>query len=670
MGQWASWRFTISIALVCALAWLAYLPGLQGGFLFDDWVNLDALGAYGPVDNWATFWRYITAGTADPTGRPLALLSFLLDARDWPAEPLSFKRTNVLLHLLNGALLAVFMRQLGRVSFVQSNPRRIDIAAILGASLWLLHPLLVSTTLYVVQREAMLPATFTLLGLMGYVNGYKRLCAGRSSGAYLAIGAIAVCTLLATASKANGALLPLLALVVDRVFLIAQPTDERTAMKLRWTRFGVLLAPSLLILGYLAFMAVLGLASDAMPQGRPWTIHERLLTQARVILDYLQLLFLPQPYSNGLFNDQIAVSHGLLAPISTLWSVLALIALIVGALLLRTRLPILAGALLFYFCGQVMESSVLPLELSFEHRNYLPALMLFWPLGWWLAQAWAPAQRSDTLTILFRGLGIGLPLLLAGLTWLRSDLWGNATEQALLWARMNPNSARAQAFAAQTETRLGHPDRAIVRLRDAMTSMPADVQLTVNLADAWCAQGALPIEAEQSLANVLEDATRGETLVFGWLNRKLDAAELHPLRPCPDPEQLHNLVRAWSRNPAVETASGRRADTFHLEGRLHLLAGDAAAALTSFNAALRIGPTPAKALRQAALLANAGFPSLGLQHLAAYAAIDEKQANERVGMSWLHQKLLERQGYWQDELRQLRKALEAEAAKEGGGLSA
>ncbi len=45
----------LGLAALLAAAFLAYLPGLSGGFLFDDFVNLDAIGATGPVDDWNTF---------------------------------------------------------------------------------------------------------------------------------------------------------------------------------------------------------------------------------------------------------------------------------------------------------------------------------------------------------------------------------------------------------------------------------------------------------------------------------------------------------------------------------------------------------------------------------------------------------------------------------------
>src|SRR5512135_1443267 len=156
------------LAALLGLAWLAYHPGLAGTFLFDDFANLPSLGEFGPVDNAATFWRYVTSGSADPLGRPLALLSFLIDANDWPAAPYAFKRTGVLIHLLNGVLLCWLLLKLGRV--LGKTDREAAFAALLGAAFWLLHPLLVSTTLYVVQRETILPATFILIGLLGYVG--------------------------------------------------------------------------------------------------------------------------------------------------------------------------------------------------------------------------------------------------------------------------------------------------------------------------------------------------------------------------------------------------------------------------------------------------------------------------------------------------------------------
>src|SRR5574337_118723 len=183
---------------ILMLALATYWPGLHGSFLFDDFGNLPVLGATGPIDTWPTFWRYLTSGTADPTGRPLTLLTFLL----------------------NGALLAVLLRRLGRQAFKGADKRRVDLAAVIGAGFWLLHPLFVSTTLYIVQREAMLPATFTLLGLLAWLHGRAALARGRTwrGLTWIAVG-LGGCTVLGVLSKANGILLPALALLVEYVLL-------------------------------------------------------------------------------------------------------------------------------------------------------------------------------------------------------------------------------------------------------------------------------------------------------------------------------------------------------------------------------------------------------------------------------------------------------------------
>ena len=117
-------------------------------------------------------------------------------------------------------LLARLLRRLGLTAFGRVAQRRIEMAAVLGAALWLLHPLFVSTTLYIVQREAMLPATFTLLGLLLWLRGRRALQSGRTASGlmWIALG-LGGCTVLGVLSKANGILLPALALVIEYVLL-------------------------------------------------------------------------------------------------------------------------------------------------------------------------------------------------------------------------------------------------------------------------------------------------------------------------------------------------------------------------------------------------------------------------------------------------------------------
>src|SRR5690348_3873746 len=281
--------FVAALGAMLLVGWLVYRPGLSGDFLFDDFGNLPVLGATGPINHWATFWRYITSGAADPTGRPLTLLTFLLDARNWPADPRPFKTTNVLLHLLNGALLCAVLLRLGRALRLSECQARV--AALFGAGAWLLHPLLVSTTLYIVQREAMLPATFTLLGMFGWMAARDALAQGHSRRGVtgLLISACG-CTLLAVLSKANGALLPLLLLLIEWIALAPNrpmPTPS-TARQLRRAIWILLVLP-MALLGLWLATSLPGQIQGAQ-QIRGWTVGQRLMTEPRVIIDYLRLV--------------------------------------------------------------------------------------------------------------------------------------------------------------------------------------------------------------------------------------------------------------------------------------------------------------------------------------------------------------------------------------------
>ena len=69
----------LSLLLLTLLTVAVYWPGLAGGFLFDDYPNLDDMGNYGGVVDWDSFRAFVFSGWSGPTGRPVSLASFLLD---------------------------------------------------------------------------------------------------------------------------------------------------------------------------------------------------------------------------------------------------------------------------------------------------------------------------------------------------------------------------------------------------------------------------------------------------------------------------------------------------------------------------------------------------------------------------------------------------------------
>lgn len=646
---WLGW------ALVLAAAWLAYRPGMSGGFLFDDFVNLDALGRWGPVADAPSFLRYITSGKADPTGRPLALLSFLLDAHTWPADPAPFLRTNLCLHLLNGTLLFLLLRGLGRM--LAPADTRGDAAALLGAGLWLLHPLLVSTTLYVVQREAMLPATFVLLGLLGYARGRELFALDARRGMAWMVASIVLGTGLAMLSKANGVLLPLLAWVLEATVLRGHahpPVGGRAERHLAWIRRGLLLAPSLALFAWLASFLPRWNEPLAM---RPWTIGERLLTEGRVLVDYLQLLAVPRSVSTGLFNDDYPLSSGLFDPASTALCWLAVTSALGMAIGLRRRQPALAAGVLFFLAGHVLESTTVPLEPYFEHRNYLPAMLLFWPLARAVCYARYPLRARGAVAV-------ALLALLGMTTWQRAGIWGDPMRQAQLWVAQNPNSSRAQAALAIQQMRGGQGEQALARLAPLWRDRPDDLQIALNYVNAACMVRALTPDEARRLEAALRRAERGISMVRGWLAQAIHVAGAGGCSGL-DLASVERWLAAAEDNPAITVADAGGQSMPTLRGLLAVERGQADEALRQFDAALLRNPSPEIVANQVATLASAGWFTQALAHLDAYERLPPAARPRRSGMRWVHDRVLERQGYHEGQFAQLRRDLEAEIAAQG-----
>lgn len=415
-------------ALIVSL-FLVYIPGLSGGFLLDDNGTLPLLAQWGSLNTIEKICEYVFGGITGPTGRPVALFSFILNAQTWPADPFPFLLTNIFIHILNTLLLFLVLLRV----FQQANINEPNWLAFVATVLWALHVSQVSTVLYVVQRMAMLALSFNLLAILAYLEMREAWLSRRYKYSILILIVFGVCAVLGLCSKENAALLPLQLLLIE--FLLSVVVIVRVKNRLKFFRWVFVYIPSLVVLLYLAKFLP-GYRLTEVGGVRAFTPWERQLTEFRVLGDYIGMFFAPKTQSSGVFHDGYIISKQLLKPISTLYYLLFHMVCMVGALCLRKRWPLVFFGVYWFYLNHLVESSVIQLELKFEHRNYVPSIGL--------AVIIALIVKSLPITKKIRaGLVVVMCTLMALATYSRASLWGDPQQASLVWVQQNPSSVRA-----------------------------------------------------------------------------------------------------------------------------------------------------------------------------------------------------------------------------------
>lgn len=425
-------RIPLLAAMVAVIAACLFLPGLSGGFVFDDKPNI--------VDNAAlhvTSLRpdaLVKAATSFEPGngsRQLSMLSFAFDYWRAGLNPQAFKTTNLLIHILTTLAMVMLLQRLLKT---QWPPRRAAIGALALALLWAIHPLQVSSVLYVVQRMQTLVTLFTVLGLWAYMGMRQAQLAGQRSWRYGVL--LALFGLLGLASKEDAILIPAYALALELTILRFGAASPGTAKA--W-RTGYLLTVCAGLAAYAIFILPHYWSWDAYP-GREFSSTERLLTQGRVLTMYLGQILLPLPGSMPFFYDDLAVSRSLWSPASTLPALLMLLGLLIWAWRWHQRRPLFALGVLFFFAGHLITSNVIGLELAFEHRNQLPMIGILLAAADLCALLWhrlnlRPEWALTPLAILLLTVG-------SACAW-RAHLWGDPLRFAQTSVTASPHSARA-----------------------------------------------------------------------------------------------------------------------------------------------------------------------------------------------------------------------------------
>jgi tetratricopeptide (TPR) repeat protein len=515
-----------------------YWNGLQGPFVLDDYSNILRVPGMAVQELSAAALRDAVYTYRSPyLDRPLARLSLALNHYlAGGFEVLHFKLTNVAIHLLSALVIWLLGARLLVRHAVRNHWPDGEFAgrswwhwaAFLCAVLWAVHPLHVSTVLYIVQRMTSLSALFVLLGAYLFVVGRERIEAGRPGGWALIWGGVAGGAGLGALCKENAVLLPFLVALIEWTFFDRERLAPGARRALRVFYAVAVLVPAAVALGALA------LKWDAFAEGfryRPYSMAERLLTQGRGLWFYLSLLAVPGLRRYGIHHDDFAVSHGLFDPWTTALALAAWLVVIVLATVGLRRRSLLGFAVFWYLIGHSIESSVLNLEMLFEHRNYLPSVGPVIAFVGLLLAALASALRRPRAAAI---VGVVLVVTFSGVTFARANTWESQYLMAYFGVRNHPQSPRyRRAYAAVLYTEKNASDEVFFeQLQIAARLQPQDLSALYDMAGV--VDRRLLARGEPPAWNVPRDAGRRAVAVLST-----------PLSD--DIDRLSSLARAIDR---------------------------------------------------------------------------------------------------------------------------
>jgi hypothetical protein len=428
------------------VVFFSYLRGVDGPLLFDDYLHIAPLLRPESLQNPFS----LLLSNSGPLMRPLSMATFAVNALTAGPDIAEWKTANVVLHLANAIVAAWLASLVFAVAGGRATPLIQDWAAgSICALLWAAHPLNVSTVLYLVQRMAQLSALFTFAALLCYVMGRLRQEGGRVGVWHILLSALLFAPL-AILSKENGALTYPLMILFE--LILFRRLSERGSG--RYGRRMTIAAIAVVIAAGAAM--VLPQTRDYILSGyatRPFTLTERLLTETRVLVLYLGQLLVPSLRSMSFYYDDYVISKSLFDPIATALSATLLLILGVTAVIVRRTAPVVALGILFFFVGHLMESTVLPLELAFEHRNYLPGFGIMLAV---IALLW-----RISVPVPVRVLASSLLICtMAALTLVRAGTWSNDFAIAANALRARPASDAAASLVAERLTQEGRLDEA------------------------------------------------------------------------------------------------------------------------------------------------------------------------------------------------------------------
>lgn len=440
------------ILLVCVIAvtFFAFSPSLKNGFTnWDDQVYVTG----SPFIKDISFQSIKEIFTSEYSSNyiPLTIISYSLEYKFFGSDPRAYHATNLLLHLLNCALVFWLV-------FLISGKNSVSFIA---ALLFGIHPMHVEPVAWVSERKDVLYAFFFLGSLIYYLN-YRRT--GLLKYYYLCAGAF----LLSLLSKPMAVTLPFVLLALDYLQAREFRAKELTA---KTPFFLMALLSGILTL---SIQRAGGVIREGFSLNPAQLIKTFFVTSYELVF-YLYKLFLPVKLSCLYPYPEKA---GLV-----FWAAPVLLALLASAVMLSARYTkkIVFGSLFFLICiSPVLQFVPIGHAIAADRYTYVPYIGLFYLAGELFHKLYAGKLKYFALIAV-----AGVASVSAFISYNRCQVW---KDSATLWndvIRKYPGVSTAYNNLAVFYSQQENYPEAMRLFNKALEINPKDPETHSNLGNLY-----------------------------------------------------------------------------------------------------------------------------------------------------------------------------------------
>jgi hypothetical protein len=540
--------------------------------------------------SWRKFIEISLQNDTGPIGRPISVASFTLNYLFFGATPFSFKAVNLGLHFVTSLAISLFIYLL---VILQPRARKHAIPiALMTGFIWLVHPLQVSTVLYPVQRMTQLCHLFILMGLNTYLWGRIRLNKMQPY-AYQIIGAsLFIFFPLAVLSKETGVLFPWYLICIEYFLLQFHCRHQKDKKRLK--RANSLMSLSLLLGAVFYYWLHLEKFLNIFAE-KNISLIDRLLTETKVVILYMKLIFLPQIGEMGLYHDDFPISTHI--DVNVFISCLLLTFSAILIIYFRKRASIVSFGLSWFFLSQAIESTALPLELVFEHRNYLAMVgLIFIPVYYFVLFINKKSNLKKASIFLFSTIVI----LMMTLTYFRSVSWSSPQKFLISERLHHPQSARVHIEIANWYLNNKQYENAFTELESAQLIEPYNGGIILHKILIHCRAKSVPAELyEEALKTVRQGAITPYVILV--LDQMVQNMFNHQCSSV-DKDKISLIIQEAMKNPFLGYKPLYKAVLFHLEAGIALLQNQIDKSLLLLNDSFETYPKRLDPLIQKAYL--------------------------------------------------------------------